>query len=52
MYIGKPTQKQIKASYSFSQMFWFADLNRTSNKAYRNKWLDFAYVIKIFEEDH
>ena len=34
-----------------NRMFWFTDLNRISNQAYRNR-LDFACVIKIFEEDH
>ena len=44
-------------SYGFSnelrrnRMFWFIDLNRTSNQADRN-WLHVAYVVKIFEEDH
>ena len=32
-----------------NRMFWFANLNRTSSQSYRNH---FAYVIKIFEEDH
>ena len=30
-------------------LFWFTDFKRTFNQAYCN-WLDFAHVIKIFED--